>query len=135
VDNRIADNYVHNNNHANFASPGDEAALVPSGTGILILGADRTTVADNLVIGNQFVGIGVASTTILTLLGGPPVTGIEPNPDGTVVQDNIVLGNGSKSPLPAIPGADLLWDGTGNHNCWNDNVFETSLPSSLPSCP
>jgi parallel beta-helix repeat protein len=137
--NLIAGNYVHDNNHVNFASPGDLASFVPTGTGILILGADRTTVEDNLVTGNQFVGVGVASTTFLTSLAGIPVTGIEPNPDGTVVQANVVLGNGGQSPFPTIPGADLLWDGAGKHNCWSANVFETSFwplsPLPLPTCP
>jgi parallel beta-helix repeat protein len=138
ADNLIAGNYVHDNNHANFASPGDLGAFVPSGTGILILGADRTTLDDNLVTGNQFAGIGLASTTFLASLAGVPVTGIEPNPDQTIVQNNVVTGNGSASPFPTIPGADLLWDGTGKHNCWSGNVFVTSFwplsPLPLPSC-
>jgi parallel beta-helix repeat protein len=137
-DNLVADNSVHDNNHVNFATPGDLASFVPSGTGILILGADRTTVEGNHVTGNQFVGIGVASTTFLASLAGIPVTGIKPNPDQTAVHDNVVQGNGTNSPLPAIPGADLLWDGAGAHNCWSGNVFDTSFwpmsPLPLPSC-
>src|SRR5262249_45051061 len=122
TDNTIAGNYVHDNNHVNFAAAGDLASFVPSGTGILILGADRTTVTGNLVTGNRFVGIALASTTFLTSLAGVPVTGIDPNPDGTHIANNVVLDNGSKSPLPDIPGADLLWDGNGKNNCWSDNV-------------
>jgi parallel beta-helix repeat protein len=138
ADNRIAENYVHDNNQANFPTHGDLASFVPTGTGILILGADRTTVEANRVTGNQFVGIGLASTTFLSSLAGIPVTGIEPDPDGTVVHDNVVLGNGSNSPFPTIPGADLLWDGAGEHNCWSGNEFVTSFwplsPLPLPSC-
>jgi parallel beta-helix repeat protein len=137
-DNVVAGNNVHDNNHVNFAPPGDLASFEPTGTGILILGADRTTVFGNVVTGNQFTGIALASTTFLASLAGIPVTGIEPNPDSTEVRSNIVLGNGTTSPFPTIPGADLLWDGTGNHNCWTANLFVTSFwpgsPLPLPSC-
>jgi parallel beta-helix repeat protein len=136
-DNLLAGNDVHDNNHANFASRDDLASFVPTGTGILVLGADRTTVQGNRVTGNQFVGIALASTTFLTSLAGMPVSGIDPNPDGTIIENNLVLGNGGKSPLPGIPGADLLWDGRGKHNRWIDNVFITSFwpgsPLPLPS--
>jgi parallel beta-helix repeat protein len=48
----VAGNSVHDNNHANFAPPGDLASFVPTGSGILIVGADRVTVSDNRVTGN-----------------------------------------------------------------------------------
>src|SRR5262249_42404866 len=44
-DNSVIGNYVHDNNHANFAVPGEIESFVPPGVGILVLGADRTTVA------------------------------------------------------------------------------------------
>jgi parallel beta-helix repeat protein len=137
-DSLIAGNYVHDNNHANFAPSDDLAFFVPSGIGIFVLGADQTSVVGNLVTGNQFVGVGVASTTFLTSLAGISVAGIEPNPDGTMIHDNVVSGNGSSSPFTTIPGADLLWDGAGMHNCWSDNTYGTSFwprsPLPLPSC-
>jgi len=131
-DNIVAGNFVHNNNRANFATPGDLAALLPAGSGILVVGADRTSVVGNAVLGNQFVGIGVASSTFITQLGGPPATGIDPNPDGTLVAFNAALGNGTNSPLPIILGADLLWDGAGTGNHWRNNLF---LTSSWPQSP
>ena len=131
----VAGNYVHDNNRPNDGDPGSIESFVPVGTGILVLGADHVTVANNRVTGNDFVGIGVASSLLLGQLAGLPPSdfaGIEPNPDGTHVFFNYVVGNGSASPLPGIPGADLLWDGSGAGNLWIGNVFETSVPGSLP---
>ena len=136
---RISANIVRNNNHPNFSPPGDLAAVVPSGIGILVLGTDQTTVDRNFVTGNNFTGIVVFSTLVLgTLAGLPPeaFADIEPNPDGARVRSNILAKNGLLPPtLPIpLPGADLLWDGSGLNNCWSGNIFKTSYPSPLPSC-
>ena len=134
----VARNRVHDNNHPNFAPPGDLASFVPTGSGILIVGADRVTVEDNLVTGNQFTGIGLASTLVLGQLAGLPpeaFSDIEPDPDGDRIVDNRVVGNGTvASPIP-IPGADLLFVLAGSGNCWSHNRFGTSFPDPLPACP
>ena len=135
----IRNNLVRNNNHPNFSDPNDLAAAVPSGVGILVLGVDQTTVQQNIVSGNNFTGIVVFSTLVLAALAGVPpeaFAGIEPNPDGTIVRDNILSKNGSAPPtLPIpVPGADLLWDGSGQNNCWSNNAFKTSFPATLPAC-
>jgi parallel beta-helix repeat protein len=137
---RIISNTVKENNHPNFSPPGDLAAVVPSGIGILVLGTDQTTVERNQVSGNNFTGIVVFSTLILgTLAGLPPeaFADIEPNPDGARIVANNLSKNGLLPPtLPIpVPGADLLWDGSGSNNCWSGNNFKTSYPSPLPSCP
>ena len=136
---RIIANIVRNNNHPNFSPPGDLAAVVPSGIGILVLGTDQTIVEKNFVTGNNFTGIVVFSTLVLgTLAGLPPeaFADIEPNPDGVRVRGNILSKNGLLPPtLPIpLPGADLLWDGSGLDNCWSANIFKTSFPSPLPPC-
>src|SRR5262249_54574416 len=121
----------------NNGEPGSLESFVPQGTGILILGADRVTVAGNRVTGNGFVGIGVASTLFLGEIAGLPPSafdGIDPNPDDTEVLFNYVRHNGFAPPLPGIPGADLLWDGSGSGNCWMGNVYDTSVPGQLPGC-
>jgi parallel beta-helix repeat protein len=131
----VAGNHVHDNNRPNNGDPGSLESFVPAGTGILVLGADHVTVVGNRVTGNDFVGIGVASSLLLAQIAGLPPSvfdGIEPNPDGALVLANHVVDNGSASPVPGIPGADLLWDGTGTGNLWIDNMFETSVPPLLP---
>ena len=138
----LTNNSVHDNNRPNLAQDGFEQA-VPTGSGILIVGTDETTVQSNGVTGNDFVGIGVANTGLLADLTGVPIDDIEPFPDGVRVLNNEVTGNGGAQPIPTLPpGVDLLWDGTGS-SCWSGNGFETSLnldllggaPSSaLPAC-
>ena len=136
-DNFITNNHVYNNNLENFAT-GGLAAFVPKGTGILVVGSDRTTVEKNNVSQNQFVGIATVSTAILGLLAGAPlprIDEIEPNPDGTRIVKNVLNNNGTLAPagLP-LPATELLWDGSGNNNCWKNNNYSSSYPSSLPQC-
>jgi hypothetical protein len=96
-------------------------AVIPPGTGILLLGADTTTVLGNEVSGNEFTGIGVASVcTGLELLGlSCAGLDIDPNADNNKITRNLLVNNGTvPSPLP-IPSAALDWDGTGTVNCWS----------------
>jgi parallel beta-helix repeat protein len=134
----LTKNHVHDNNHINFANPNEGYEhLVPSGSGILIVGGNNITVADNHVKGNDFVGIAVVSANILNALAGnpAPVNLPQPNPIAVKVISNNVMNNGANqhTGLP-LPSVDLLWDYTGNSNCWSKNIFTTSFPSPLPAC-
>jgi len=135
----ISNNHVYNNNHVNFSEPGGGFEnFVPSGSGILIVGTDQTTVQNNKVQDNNLVGIATVSTLILGSLAGIPPAAfadIEPNPDGTKVIDNVLNNNGAAPPagIP-LPGVDLLWDGSGTNNCWKGNIYKSSYPSALPVC-
>jgi len=137
----VAFNRVHGNNRANTANPDDLLAVLPAGIGILLVGADTTTVSLNTVKHNGFVGLGVVSLCLGFALQGQSCTGldIEPNPDGNQIVGNVVQGNGtvplSGGPLDAFR-ADLLWDGTGQGNYWQANAFATSVPPAplLPAC-
>src|SRR6266487_2371149 len=133
----VAGNRVHDNNRPNFAAPGEIESFVPSGSGILVVGTDRTTVSQNVVTGNALTGIAVGSALLLGALAGLPLEAfadIEPNPDGARITGNVVTRNGGASPIPFLPAVDLLWDGSGTGNCWARNVFGSSYPASLPRC-
>lgn len=135
----VTENIFENNNHVNFGDPADGfESLVPTGTGVLIVGADNVTVKNNKISNNHFTGIATVSTLVLGALAGLPPSAfadIEPNPDNTKITDNSLLNNGTAPPagLP-LPGVDLLWDGSGTNNCWKNNIYSTSYPSSLPVC-
>jgi parallel beta-helix repeat protein len=136
-DNVVQGNVVLNNNRPNFAVPGDVEAAVPAGSGILVFGTTATMVTNNTVLGNQFAGIALASLVLLAERAGVPssaLAGLPLDPTNTHVRDNHVLGNGTKSPDPSLPAADLLWDGSGHGNCWSGNAFGTSFPAHLPAC-
>jgi hypothetical protein len=137
----VAFNQVHDNNRGNTANPEDLLAVLPAGIGMLLVGADTTTVSGNIVKRNGFVGLGVVSLCLGLALQGQPCTGldVEPNPDGNRIVGNVVQGNGTV-PLAGSPldefRADLLWDGIGQGNCWQLNAFTTSVPQALllPVC-
>jgi parallel beta-helix repeat protein len=131
-------NRVHDNNRPNTAQPGDLLGVFPSGIGILLTAADTTTVSKNIITGNQFAGVGVASLCLpLSLLGETcEVVDVDPQPDGNRIIGNRVEENGTQpvpGPLDAFR-ADLSWDGSGTGNCWKANEFGTSAPPELPSC-
>ena len=126
----IERNVVMHNNRQNPIAPSleDPISLLPTGTGILTIGADRVVVQDNRVVGNDTGGIGLIALPIPN-----PDPRVDPEPDGVEVRSNIALGNGLhpdvlRSPLP---GADLIYDGSGAGNCFADNVFQTSFPTAL----
>jgi parallel beta-helix repeat protein len=135
----VTDNKIENNNHVNFAEPGAGfEGFVPSGSGILLVGADKVTIEKNKISGNNFTGIATVSTVILGALGGLPpeaFADIEPNADDAKIVNNTLVNNGSAPPagLP-LPGVDLLWDGNGTNNCWKNNSYSSSYPSPLPQC-
>jgi len=136
----VAGNLVLDNNRANDADPADLAAAEASGVGILLVGGDHTTVRDNLVTGNDVGGIVLLSGLDLEALGALPPgsysgAGIDPSPEHTLIEDNIVLGNGRHPTDPTQPHADLVASpdalmGSANH--WEGNLFQTSFPGALP---
>jgi parallel beta-helix repeat protein len=130
----IEHNTVLNNNHMNFGDSDDPESFLPSGIGVLVLGVDNGHVSHNIVAGNQFVGIALASSLLFGQFAGiPPIffSDIEPSPDNNTIDHNVLAGNGTQ-PIPVFGGADLLWDGSGTDNHWEHNVFATSIPSVLP---
>jgi parallel beta-helix repeat protein len=137
-DNQIDHNTVSDNNKANTCPPGDDVCVLPVGTGVLLVATDTNTVDHNTITGNDSVGIGVANFCVVTHL--PPLfcglLDIDPNSDSNQILNNTAIANGL-SPEPAIaplPGADLLWDGTGTGNCWQNNTASTTFPTPLPAC-
>jgi parallel beta-helix repeat protein len=135
ADIRLHGNVVIGNNRPNFGEPGDLVSFVPSGLGIFVVGVDRVTIDRNVVIGNDLVGVGLASSLLFgPLTGLPPEAfdSIEPNCDGARVRNNLVVFNGLQASNPLVPSGDLVWDGTGTDNHWRSNIFLSSAPRQLP---
>lgn len=138
-ENEIEHNIVRDNDRPNTClEPGDAVCEVPPGTGILLMAADDNLVKGNTVTGNDSYGIAVANICLAQELPAEVCSSldIEPNPDGNVVSFNQVTENGS-NPAPSLPpmfAVDLAWDGSGEGNCWQGNVFESSFPEPLPVC-
>jgi len=134
---RVYDNDVENNNTANFAAPSDIVANVPPGGGVTIIGADDVAVHDNVIKGNASYGVAIVDLTLLT--GTSPID-VEPTPDDCMIQDNMLVGNGTTSMFTfmgiTLPAGDLGWDGSGTGNCQSNNgvAMPRWVLSPLPTC-
>ncbi len=133
---RIFDNVIDDNNGVNFAPSGSIAFLLPEGTGVLIMAADRVEVFDNVVTGNKSIGIGVVSYEVADRTYDDPE--FDTHAEGNFVHDNDVSGNGLMPDGRAIvvvgqvgPIPQLIWDGVDDPgkdnadgsltNCFRDN--------------
>lgn len=125
---KVYNNLSENNNGKNFAPPDATAALLPSGVGVLLLAADHVEVYNNTVRGNKTVGIAVYN---LRIGFSEEEIDVGPNPEHNHIYGNTLENNGY-DPDPkvrelGIPGADILWDGSG----W-DNRFDQPGASAFP---
>ena len=122
-------NVVMHNNRPNPVLPSEDVVgLIPAGTGILTVGADRVIVRSNRVIGNDSGGIAVLALPF-------------PNPDPRVDpfprrqpgrRQRRARERRQPRPLRSpYPGADLIYDGTGSGNCFSDNIYAIAIPTAL----
>ena len=90
----IRNNFVIENNHENFGAPGSIVSGIPPGTGILIMAADDVIVENNIISGNNNVGIVITDFEN----GGAKASKdpeSDPNPDRVVILDNFMIDNGN----------------------------------------
>jgi len=131
---KVTGNRVVDNNHDNFADPTAIVHNVPPGTGIMIMAADETEVTGNEIRGNNCYGVAVFSLADVFPKG--TVFDVGPMPEKNWVHANTFSDNG-RHPAGALaaaglPGADLIWDGTGWSNAWDEPGASRSsmLPGS-----
>ena len=139
--NQIDHNLIAGNNKPNTCTPGGDVCLVPVGTGILDVGGRHNAIHDNLVFGNDTVGIGVSDECTGFQIPPDicPNLGFDPLPRFTRIEENAVQGNGRHPDIarlpPGVPGADLTWTGQGERVCWEDNLADSTFsPVPLPAC-
>jgi parallel beta-helix repeat protein len=145
----VRDNQFIANNRPNTATPGSVLSMVPSGTGILHVGADDSRFEHNVIKDNDFTGITIADYCVV-VAGTPYDCSIDPEvqpgfiadseASNNQVLDNIVTNNGT-NPDPNHPFAPFAGDlgllTTDDHgNCFDGNLFDTviSLLGFLPEC-
>lgn len=130
----VYNNITEGNNHENFAPPGAIAGIAPSGVGILLLATDNAEVYSNTIQDNKSTGVAVFS---LTSTGAFDINEIDvgPLPENNWVHDNSYENNGfDADPFIkdlGIPTADILWDGTGMDNRFNEDTA-SSFPPLVP---
>ena len=129
-DTAVRKNRIINNNHSNFGDPTSIVGKVQPGTGLLIMAADRTTVTENEIRGNDSFGIAVVGLAIAFPKGKTFDVGAIP--EGNRIFNNKLSENGrNPGGLVKQLGAmnvDILWDGSG----W-DNSFEQSGVKTFPA--
>ena len=129
----VYNNIVENNNLGNFAREGTSAALAPPGTGIAILSADHVEIYNNTITGNKSTGIGVFHMNVGFAADR---INVPANPEHNYIHDNVFENNGYDPDAfvtdLGIPGADILWDGNGINNRF-DQPEASSFPPILPT--
>ncbi len=131
---RFANSEVFENNLPNPVTGGSVGALV-TGTGMLIIGHDRTYVEDNSVLDNDYTGVMLLDFCLVF-----DDTDDDCVPDDNTIVNNTITGNGSNPPegdLGAL-AADVVVLGAGTGNCMADNVYDTDVGAEdieADSCP
>ncbi|MCA9266498.1 MAG: right-handed parallel beta-helix repeat-containing protein, partial [Planctomycetales bacterium] len=106
------------NNHENFAPAGNIVALVPAGTGVMIMATDDVELFDNDIQNNQTANIARVSY----LVSGKKITDKQYDPvsEAISIHDNRVAGGGTKPggalglqllPFLGRSFPDILYDG------------------------
>jgi cytochrome c peroxidase len=131
---RVVGNRVVNNNHPNFGDPNAIVSKVPPGTGIMIMGADRTEVTQNEISGNDSFGVSVISLAMAFPKGTKFDVGV--TPEGNWIHANTISDNG-RNPAGSVKAVgannvDLFWDGSGWDNSF-DEPNAKKFPAVLPS--
>ncbi len=132
----IERNVIARNNLPNpFLPPpqGDNpAGTLPSGIGILNVGGDEIKIRQNLITGNNSLGLGIAGVPPLPPgQQDPRIT--DTKPDQNEARENVIVRNGSHpdTARTAIPGADIFYDGSGDGNCFSNNIFQKEFPERI----
>ena len=130
---KVYDNVSENNNHANFAPEGAIAGLMPPGVGIFLLGTDRNEIYDNVMRDNKSTGLALFS---LDSTGAFDELDVGSLPENNWIYDNTYENNGY-DPAPAvaelgIPTGDILWDGKGGGNVFDEPDASGGFPPLTP---
>lgn len=119
-------NLVYENNHVNFSPEGAIVSSVPSGSGIILMAADKVRLEHNVVRGNKTAGL-ILSDLEYIADSSAPDPALDPQFDDNQILQNFFYDNG-KAPAGKIKillaikhfslsGADVIANGKGRRNC------------------
>lgn len=131
---KIYNNFVEDNNHANFAPEGAIAGVMPPGVGIALIATDNNEVYNNTIKGNKTTGVALFNLLCCGAFEESEVD-VGPLPEGNLVRNNELKNNGYEPDALikelGIPGGDILWDGSGSNNRFHEQGA-SSFPPVLP---
>ena len=93
-------------------------ALVPVGTGVLLLGGRGNLIENNRIHGNFLAGVAAIQGVLL-----------EKNPQARDLERNVVRNNQLGLNGTDVNGADLMYDGNGKDNCFSLDGVSTTFPA------
>lgn len=135
---RVFRNQVFDNNHKNFAAPGNIVAMVPSGTGMMVMATDQVEIFENEIRDNNTSNISIVSY----LVSGKKLKDPSYDPFCKLISihDNRISNGGSKpsgalrESLTQVLGSqlpDILFDGAVNPAHLVDGVLPPSKRISI----
>jgi len=148
---KIRNNLIEDNNLDNFAPEGNIVAIVPPGTGILVMASDHNEIHDNEIKNHDSLGIAFINWG-MTLEEDPGDEGFDWYPEGNYTHDNVIENSGGNprgqaamiaalTKLEELP--NLFWDGVVDEgkdnsdgsltNCFNANGDATFLNLEIKS--
>ena len=134
---RVYQNRIVENNHENFAAPGNIVAGVPAGTGLMIMATDHVEVFNNDIKNNQTANVSVVSY----LISGKKIKDqtYDPISEAISIHDNRISGGGTKpsgilsqlAPVIGTPLPDIVFDGIVNPQRFVDGQLPAALQHSV----
>jgi hypothetical protein len=94
------------------------AALIPVGTGVLLLGGRGNRIENNRIHGNYLAGVAAIEGILLA-----------ENPDARSLERNVVRNNQLGLNGTDTNGADLMYDGNGTDNCFSLDGVSSTFPA------
>ena len=131
---RAYDNYIHHNNHKNFAPKGNIVGKVPLGTGIMIMAANNVEVFKNKIEDNRTIGVAVVSYYI----SENPINDslYYPYPENISIHENSIRRRNQRATMKGRIGKlyrfklkfgkdvpDIVWDGIVDEKAIGKNVL------------
>lgn len=136
---RVFNNEIRDNNHKNFAAPGNIVAIIPPGTGMIILATDSVEIYNNIIEDHKTVGIAVVSYDITE----KPVedTAYGPHCNAIYIHNNKITTSKKIPDLSTQMGklltaafrkpVDILYDGINDKEILDENGL---LPADKRIC-